>query len=85
METNIRHSTPEDIDLILQMYDHSRSVMRADGNMTQWVGYPTREDIEEDITRGVSYIIEECKGVRDVCVGAGRGTHLRIHQPRPLD
>ncbi len=64
MKTNIRHSTHEDIDLILQMYDHSRSVMRADGNMTQWVGYPTREDIEEDITRGVSYIIEECEGVQ---------------------
>ena len=54
----IRKSTPDDIDLILRMYDHSRSVMRADGNMAQWVGYPTREDIEEDIRRGVSYIIE---------------------------
>ena len=55
----IRKSTPDDIDLILRMYDHSRSVMRADGNMAQWVGYPTREDIEEDIRRGVSYIIED--------------------------
>lgn len=54
----IRKSTPDDIDLILRMYDHSRSVMRADGNMAQWVGYPTREDIEEDIRRGVSYIVE---------------------------
>lgn len=54
---NVRKSTPADIDLILQMYDHSRSVMRADGNMTQWVGYPSREDIKEDIRRGVSYIV----------------------------
>lgn len=52
----IRKSTPDDIDLILRMYDHSRSVMRADGNLSQWVGYPTREDVEEDIQRGVSYI-----------------------------
>ena len=58
MKKNIRHSTPDDIDLILQMYDHSRGVMRSTGNMSQWVGYPTREDIEEDIRRGVSYIIE---------------------------
>jgi uncharacterized protein len=43
------------------MYDHSRSVMRADGNMTQWVGYPQREDILEDIERGVSYIVESSK------------------------
>ncbi len=64
METVIRKSLPEDIDLILSMYDHSRSVMRADGNFTQWVGYPTREDVEEDIARGVSYIIEECQGVQ---------------------
>ena len=55
----IRKSTPNDIDLILRMYDHSRSVMRADGNMAQWVGYPTREDIEEDIRRGVSYIVDD--------------------------
>jgi len=54
----IRKSTSNDIDLILSMYDHSRTVMRADGNMTQWVGYPQREDVEEDIRRGVSYIIE---------------------------
>ena len=58
---NIRKSTLEDIDPILSMYDHSRSVMRADGNMTQWVGYPQREDILEDIERGVSYIVESGK------------------------
>ena len=58
---NIRKSTPDDIHLILNMYDHSRSVMRADGNMTQWVGYPLREDVEEDIKRGVSYIVESGK------------------------
>ena len=57
MKTVIRQSTVEDIPLILEMYDHSRGVMRADGNMDQWVGYPTRQDIEEDIERGVSYII----------------------------
>lgn len=55
---SIRKSTPNDIDLILSMYDHSRSVMRADGNMTQWVGYPTHEDVEDDIRRGVSHIID---------------------------
>lgn len=55
---NIRKTAPSDIELILSMYDHSRSVMRADGNLTQWVGYPTHEDVEEDVRRGVSYIIE---------------------------
>ena len=59
---NIRTSTHDDIDIILHMYDHSRGVMRADGNMTQWVGYPTKEDVKEDIERGASYIMynEQC-------------------------
>ena len=54
----IRKSTTADIELILRMYDHSRGVMRADGNHAQWVGYPTADDVAEDIARGVSYIVE---------------------------
>lgn len=59
MKKNVRQSTFDDIDHILSMYDHSRRVMRADGNMTQWVGYPSHEDVEADIRLGVSYIIED--------------------------
>jgi len=58
-ETLIRPSTVADIPLILNMLEYSRSLMRADGNMTQWVGYPTREDVLDDIARGVSYLIGE--------------------------
>lgn len=58
-ELPIRRSTEADLPLIMSMLEHSRSLMRADGNMTQWVGYPTREDILDDIARGVSYIIGE--------------------------
>lgn len=54
----IRHTTTDDIETVLTMYDHSRSVMRADGNFTQWVGYPTREYVEEDIARNASFIAE---------------------------
>lgn len=55
----IRKTKKEEVDLVLRMYDHSRGVMRADGNQVQWVGYPTREDIYEDIEREVSYIIDD--------------------------
>lgn len=58
MNTTIRKATVSDIDLILRMYDHSRTVMRADGNTVQWVGYPTCADVVEDIRREVSYIVE---------------------------
>ena len=58
-ERIIRPSTEADVPLIMSMLEHSRSLMRADGNTTQWVGYPTREDILDDIARGVSYLIDE--------------------------
>ena len=56
--TTIRHTTAADIEAVMQMYDHSRNVMRANGNHTQWVGYPTRDYVEEDIRCGASRIIE---------------------------
>ena len=58
---HIRKATSGDIDVILKMFDHSRSVMRADGNTNQWVGYPTRADVEADVRRGVSFLIENSK------------------------
>ncbi len=58
---HIRKATAGDIDVILKMFDHSRSVMRADGNTNQWVGYPTRADVEADVRRGVSFLIENSK------------------------
>lgn len=58
---HIRKATAGDIDVILKMFEHSRSVMRADGNTNQWVGYPTRADVEADVRRGVSFLIENSK------------------------
>lgn len=58
---DIRKATEQDIDLILKMFDHSRTVMRQDGNHAQWVGYPTRADVAEDVRRGVAYVIENLK------------------------
>ena len=55
----IRHTTSDDIDAVLRMFDYSRSLMRADGNTVQWTGYPTYDDLMEDITREVSYVIEQ--------------------------
>ena len=54
----IRHTTTDDIDTVLRMYDHSRTIMRANGNTVQWVGYPTRDDVAADVACGASRIIE---------------------------
>lgn len=59
MERTIRHTTEADIEAVMQMYAYSRSLMRATGNTVQWTGYPTEDDIRDDIRRGVSYIVEQ--------------------------
>lgn len=56
---SIRLATPDDLSTIMQMYSHSRSLMRAAGNLYQWVGYPSEDDVTTDIGAGVSYIIEQ--------------------------
>ena len=53
-----RHANEGDIPQIMAMYDHSRSLMRAGGNTVQWTGYPTRDDVTDDIRRHASYIIQ---------------------------
>ena len=55
----IRLTTYADIDALMAIFAHARAQMVADGNPTQWDdGYPSREQIESDIQRGVSYIVE---------------------------
>lgn len=72
----IRKSSSEDIDTIMLLIDGARSIMRADGNSSQWPeGTPPRGLIESDVARGVSY----------VCVSDGQpvGTFAFIPSPEP--
>ena len=56
----IRPTTYADMDALLTIFAHARQQMAADGNPTQWGdGYPSRQQLEEDIHRGVSYVIEQ--------------------------
>lgn len=62
-EISIRKSTPEDIDIIMPVYDTARRFMRSKGNMTQWTnGYPSRNTILADIEAGNHYIGFDCEG-----------------------
>ena len=55
----VRPTTYADIDALLAIFAYARQQMAADGNPTQWGnGYPEREQLEEDIQRGVSYVME---------------------------
>ena len=56
----IRKTTISDLDRVMEIYDIARDFMRENGNPTQWGdGYPVRALIEEDITRGESYVMVE--------------------------
>ena len=59
----IRKTTLDDLDGVMTIYKKARRFMRAHDNPTQWLGgKPTRQQVEEDIAKGQSY----------VCVNEGR-------------
>lgn len=59
----IRKATAADIDGIMTCYEAARQIMRASGNHTQWInGYPSREQVAEDIACGVSHVGEDAEG-----------------------
>lgn len=56
----IRKALPEDLDVLVGIFDRARQFMHATGNGNQWInGYPSRELIEENIQSGHSYVCEE--------------------------
>ncbi len=55
----IRKTMLSDLDAVEKIYDCARAFMANSGNPTQWSGgYPSRELVEEDIEKGISYICE---------------------------
>lgn len=55
----IRKGRPEDVAAVLEVYEASRTYMRATGNLTQWNdGYPARTDVLADIQSGNLYVGE---------------------------
>ena len=54
----IRHSIPQDLDRMMEIYAHARSFMAAHGNPNQWgpTQWPPRALIEQDIREGHSYV-----------------------------
>lgn len=56
----IRHTTPEDIPFLEEVFATAREFMIATGNPTQWTdGYPKNELVLEDISRGDSFVCIE--------------------------
>lgn len=56
----IRKTSEKDIPRLLVVFEEARKIMRSTGNMQQWTGgYPSVEILMNDISRGVSYVMEE--------------------------
>ena len=56
----IRPATSSDIPDIMTVLGAARGIMRADGNLGQWVnGYPSEEIIRHDIEASFGHVLEE--------------------------
>lgn len=60
----IRKANIGDLPAIMKIYDHARELMRREGNDSQWVnGYPSEQLVDEDIKRGISYVVSDDEGL----------------------
>lgn len=74
----IRKAEMRDIDRIMELCEEAKKLMRASGNMTQWVnGYPHRSYITSDVEGGHGYVWAEgsSSGAEDGRPGAA-GTEV---------
>ena len=56
----IRKAQLTDLTRMMVIYESARSQMVAMGNTKQWInGYPARHDIEQDVIKGISYLITD--------------------------
>lgn len=54
----VRVAVIDNLDEIMVIYDYARGWMAENGNPNQWInGYPSREVIAQDISKGVSHVI----------------------------
>lgn len=64
MNYSIRHSTINDLPVILSLRDQAREIMRSYGNVNQWPeGYPLQEKFENDIQQGHGYVMTDAGGL----------------------
>lgn len=84
----VRPTAEGDEAAVMAMYDHSRSLMRASGNTTQWVGYPTLQQLHADMQSHSSYVLTDAEGVAVgtfAMVAGDEPTYALIEQGRWLD
>ena len=59
----IRKTQPTEVELLMDIFEQAKRIMRKDGNMRQWTGgYPSREIVMADIGQGNSYVCVDDSG-----------------------
>ncbi len=64
----IRKATHPDFNKIMKIYEDAAVFMAENGNPTQWVGYPSKEMVKNDIDKGQSYVCTEDEKILAVFV-----------------
>ncbi len=89
MNWTIRPASIADLDCLMQIFDHARNFMRANGNPNQWIdGYPQRKLVAEEIANGHCHVCEDETGkVRGTfCFASGPDpSYARINDGAWLD
>ncbi len=64
---HITKALPQDLDRIMQLIHHSRTIMREHGNTVQWInGYPDRAQMQRDIEEAALYVMIKDQIIRGV-------------------
>jgi len=84
----IRHTSLEELNQVMNIYDHARQYMRQNGNQNQWInGYPDIELITKDIEEMRSYVCVDDGQIEGVfCFTIGIDpTYIKIYEGAWLD
>lgn len=84
----IRKAKLEDLEDILNIYHYAREYMKKNGNSTQWGNiHPAQSLIEEDIKKGISYVLYDDEGLYGVfaLIYGKDPTYQKIYDGKWLD
>lgn len=84
----IRKAKLEDLEDILNIYHYAREYMKKNGNSTQWGNiHPAQSLIEEDIKKGISYVLYDDEGLYGVfaLIYGKDPTYQKIYEGKWLD
>lgn len=85
----IRKTLPTEMEVLMDIFEQAKRIMRKDGNMNQWTGnYPSRELVMADIEQGNSYVCIDDTGAIIGTFAFIRGndpTYTRIYEGEWLE